>query len=343
MVGLEHHLHRRRLAVFGLHLVQADVLVSRIPADEDAGHAIDGYLQADNRLVLLVDPAQDIHAGRAVVVLRFHRRELLGLADSRDHRLLVHGGNHGHACRDRHHHAHSDGLVPELRLAIAHVIGADRQGHERPHDDERDHHMRIACQRAGIEGRGEEIREHRLRPVGRQLVARGRLHPAVRDDDPQRAQAASRPHKPTADQVEPLSHAPSAEDDHSEERALQEEREKRLGRERRAEDIAHEATVIGPIGAEAEFHGDARGHTHRESHSEELHPESRSGLILLRTASIRLRLEDGHDEAHANRKRNEHEVIGRGERKLQARQQHNVHANLLSPLKYRSRVKDSNL
>ena len=64
----------------------------------------------------------------------------------------------------------------------------------------------------------------------------------------------------------------------AEEGRLEEEGEERLDRERRAEDVADEARVLGPVHPELELLHDPGDDAHREVDEEELAPELREAL-----------------------------------------------------------------
>src|SRR5437764_1398771 len=87
--------------------------------------------------------------------------------------------------------------------------------------------------------------------------------------------------------------------------------------ERCAENVADIMGVVGPVGAELKFHGNAGGHAHRKINSEQLAPK---------TCGIAPNLPPGHDvsafhdcqqERQAERQRNEQKMIERRDGKLQ--------------------------
>ena len=175
------------------------------------------------------------------------------------------GGQHERGEEHTGHHADLEQLAAGLLLALLEqVVRTHSDAHQRTHDEQGEHRVGVTGQRGGVERRGEEVGHDRLGAGGRldQLVAGRRLHPGVGDDDPQGRQARARPHQPRAGQVKPARDAAVAEEQHAQEHRLEEEREQRLSGQRRAEDVAHEARVVGPVGAERELHGDAGSHTH---------------------------------------------------------------------------------
>ena len=162
--------------------------------------------------------------------------------------------------------------------------------------------MEVARPRGGVECGGEEVGDDGLAAVGREHGARRRLHPRVGDEDPQRAQARAEPHQPAGHYVGLGADLVAAEQQHAQEYRLQEEREQCLGGQRRAEDVAHEARVVGPVGAERELHGYAGCHAYGERGGEYLDPHARDAVVGSVFAAIGLRHEDGHDKADADGK-----------------------------------------
>ena len=104
-------------------------------------------------------------------------------------------------------------------------------------------------------------------------VARGRLHPGVEREDPERRERGAERHERRGGDVQPVGHAVHAEEHHAEEGGLEEERGQHLVAEQRpgdGADVLHEAR---PVGAELERHHDAGHHAHREGEREDLDPE----------------------------------------------------------------------
>ena len=90
------------------------------------------------------------------------------------------------------------------------------------------------------------------------------LHEGVRDEDPERREVARKCDDPDAEAVDLLRELIPAEEPDAEEGRLEEEGCERLKRERRAEDIAHEAGIFGPVHAEVELLHDTGDDAHRE-------------------------------------------------------------------------------
>jgi hypothetical protein len=83
----------------------------------------------------------------------------------------------------------------------------------------------------------------------------------------------------SGEQVAALRHAVPAEEEQADEGRFEEERHQPFDGERHAEDVAHVVRVVGPVGAELEFHRQAGGDAHREVDREELAPELRHVLV----------------------------------------------------------------
>ena len=102
-----------------------------------------------------------------------------------------------------------------------------------------------------------------------------------------------------------------AEDQQGQEARLEEEGEDPLRRQRRSEDIADEARVGGPVGAELELHHDAGRHADGEVEGEDAGPELGRRLEQQVAGAQVLRLEIDHDHADADGERREDVVEAR--------------------------------
>ena len=123
----------------------------------------------------------------------------------------------------------------------------------------------------------------------------------------------------------------AAEEEDAEERRLEEEGEQALGRERGAEDVADEARVLGPVGAEGELHRDAGRDADGEVRGEELDPEVRGRLVRRDAALVVAPLGEHDHHRQPDADGHEDEVVADGEGELDAGQHQSVHALLAPP------------
>ena len=121
-----------------------------------------------------------------------------------------------------------------------------------------------------------------------------------------------------------LAHAIPAEKEQPDKSGLQEKRHQPFDRQRRAEDVADIMRVVGPVGAELEFHGDAGGHPHGEIDAEQLAPEPRHVAPDLAPGHDVSAFHDGEQERQPERQRHEQKVIERSDRELQPRQTYRI-------------------
>jgi len=110
--------------------------------------------------------------------------------------------------------------------------------------------------------------------VADDVVAGGRLLPRVGDDDPGGGEDRPQEHHHGRQEVDPRPDPVPAEDEHRQEPRLEEEGEDALGGERRAEHVAHEPRVGGPVRPELELHDDAGRDADREVPREHAGPEA---------------------------------------------------------------------
>ena len=123
-----------------------------------------------------------------------------------------------------------------------------------------------------------------------------------------------------------------AEQQDAEEARLQEEREQRLGGQRRAEDVAHEPRVVSPVGSERELHRDARGDADGKRPREQAHPEICERLVVRVSTFVGLCQQDGQDQAEADGERYEQIMVQGSCRELDSRQENSIHTRPSFPL-----------
>ena len=108
-----------------------------------------------------------------------------------------------------------------------------------------------------------------------------------------------------------------AEEEQADEGRFEEEGHQPLDRERRAEDVADVMRVVGPVGPELELQRDPGGDAEREVDTEELAPETRHVLVDRLAGHDIDALHDDQHPGHAQRERDEQEVVHRRGRELQ--------------------------
>jgi len=117
-----------------------------------------------------------------------------------------------------------------------------------------------------------------------------------------------------------LAQAIPAEEEQPDEGRFEEERHQSFDGERRAENVADVVGVIGPIGAELKFHGDAGGDAHGEIDAKQRAPELRRLFPDFSSGHHIDAFHDREQQREAQRQRHEQEVIHRRQRELQARE-----------------------
>ncbi len=127
-----------------------------------------------------------------------------------------------------------------------------------------------------------------------------------------------------------LAHALPAEEEQTEQGRLKEERHQRFDRQRRTEDIADVMGVIGPVGAELEFHCQAGGNPQGEVDTEQLAPELGHVTVDGLAGHYIDRLHDRQQKSHTQRQRDKQEVNHRRQGELHSGELYNIH--LRTPL-----------
>ena len=155
--------------------------------------------------------------------------------------------------------------------------GGDAHHEERAGHPRAEHDVLETGHRRGVEHEGPEVGDLGARAAGPldDVVAGRRLHPGVRDDDPDRAEVGAQGDHQRAEEMRAGRQHLPAEEQQREEARLEEEREDAFGGQRAAEDVADEARVGGPVRPELELHHQARGDADRERQREHARPEPR--------------------------------------------------------------------
>ena len=175
-----------------------------------------------------------------------------------------------------------------------------------------------------IDGRGRE----KDRPEVVHLVAGrfrienhsyGVLHPGVGHQDPQGGQIGPDSYQPGGGQVQSLTHTVPAEEQHGDERTLQEEGHNAFHSQRSAENIAHKPGIGRPVSAELEFEDQPGGHAYGEIDPEEFEPEFGNGFPFFVARAVIDGGHDGDDPGQAKGQRDEYPMVEGRERELGAR------------------------
>src|SRR5262249_31744359 len=143
------------------------------------------------------------------------------------------------------------------------------------------------------------------------------LHPAVGDQDPQRRQIRTDGDQPRHCEMTKLGQAVPAENKQTDESRFQEKRHQAFDGERRAEYVADIMRIVGPVGAELEFHGDAGGHPHGEIDAEQLAPKLRDVPPDSAASHHIDALHDRQQKRQAERQRHEQKMVQRRDGELQ--------------------------
>jgi|GEM_PF-3033492 len=172
----------------------------------------------------------------------------------------------GHPHRHGKHHARArqPGIPQQME-------GAGRADHERRGEIGGQHHMHEAIGKRGIEDHLEPACGDEL-SVGVDGIARRRLHPGVRGENPESRDQRSRGDHQRGEEVQSRSHPLEAEQHDAEESRFEEERGQYLVGHQRPD---HGAGPVGegrPVGAELVGHHDAGHDAHAERKGENLQP-----------------------------------------------------------------------
>ena len=112
-----------------------------------------------------------------------------------------------------------------------------------------------------------------------EVIAGGRLHPGVGDDDPDGAEMRAEADHAGREEMHFAAYPVPAEQQHGEKTGFEEKRKDAFRRQRAAEHVADKPRIGRPVRAEFKFHDDARGHADGEREREDLGPEPRHLVI----------------------------------------------------------------
>ncbi len=232
---------------------------------------------------------------------------------------------HGHQ-PDRHaqHDARFLGV-----LAGEEITRADRQ-----HDE-------AAGEVGGVEHMHETIGEARVEddvdPVERigdaiaHLVAGWRVHPAIGRENPERRHGGADCDDRRRENVERTRHTVEAEQQHAEERRLEEERHQNFVADSGTDHVAGRDGEAAPIRAKLVGENEARHDAHRERHGEDLGPEPHQMLVAVVAGAQPHDAERGEIGREPDREAREDDVECDGESELQAGQQYGIEIHFIPP------------
>jgi hypothetical protein len=227
---------------------------------------------------------------------------------------------HCHPHRHREHRARRfiAGIPPEVQRA-------DRADDQSGGEVGAEHSVHEPIRHRRVEDDAEPVLGHEL-AGGVHGVARRRVHPAVRGQDPERRYERTRGHGQRRREVQTATDALEAEQHHAEEPRFEEERGEHLVRHQRPD---HRPRPIGerrPVRAELVGHDDPGHDTHREGDREDLEPILEQGEIRVAAGAQPERLEHGEIARQPDREGGEDEVEGNRERELDSREREGVQA-----------------
>lgn len=142
------------------------------------------------------------------------------------------------------------------------------------------------------------------------------LHPAVRNQNPQRGQVRTQSHQPSDTHMLDFTQTVPAEEEQTYKGGFEEEGHQTFDRQRRTENIPYIVGVVRPVSPELELHGQTGSHTQSEVDTKQLAPELGHIFINLFAGKDVDRFHDGQQERHTERQWHKQEVVHRGQGKL---------------------------
>ena len=244
------------------------------------------------------------------VVERLHGRQLHGLHAGHDGARTV--AREGRDEREDEPEGRGDGDAPaghQLFAPAQQIPRADPHDEQRGEDERRGDGVEELVDRHGRQRHGRERGHLVAHGFEVEVAPHGVLHPRVGDQNPPRREVGTEGREPRGREVETPADLAPAEEHHGDEGRFEEERQNALDGQRRAENVAHEVGVVGPVGPEFEFEDQARGHADGEVDAEQAHPEfGRAEPERVLRADVK-GLHDGDEEAQPERQRDEQPVV----------------------------------
>src|SRR5581483_1392661 len=144
------------------------------------------------------------------------------------------------------------------------------------------------------------------RSVGETLIGDGMLHPAIGGHDEEAGEPGSDKDEERGPPMSFGAEAFFSEQEESEERRFQEEREDTFHSHRLSDDAAGELRESRPVGAELEFHGNSGDYSCQEVDAENPGPEPGSVIVGRVAGAKRQGLENDYErcEAHGQLRKN---------------------------------------
>ena len=257
----------------------------------------------------------------------FHCSELRGLFSGDE----AGGGIAGNWCGDGgdcpEDECDGEGPLGEDDVAVfEEVVGADAHDEEGAGEHGADPDVDEPVDGGRVEDEGPEVDDFgAFASCGRDDVVAGRgLLPTVGDDDPDGREDGSEADHEGGEEVHLLSDAVPAEDEDGEEARFEEEGEDSFGRESGAEDVADEAGIDGPVGAELELHDDSGRDADGEGNGEEFDPELGEAVPVGIACLEPDGLEDDEEHSHPDGKGRKEVVHHNGEGELDSGEKDDV-------------------
>jgi len=319
--------------VAGLHLINAgDLLIHGTGADQ--AHDPGNFHGVMVGTVLLIRNGEQGEGGGSRLGLPHgfngghlgllgFRHGVAGLIPQHDHRAgggKAEGGSNAEAAQGKFHmlatqeietgnaqHEHGGGHIPGGHRV--HELGLGR----------------------GIEHHRPEIREFHAHGHRIELGTHRVLHPGIGDEDQHGGKIGAQGHEGGDRQMASLGEPVPAEEEQAHHGGFQEKGGQAFNGQGGAENIPHVMGVIGPVGAELEFHGDARGDPQGEIDAVELAPEFGhvpvNGLAAYHIGNFHNHQQPGQPQGQGHEKK----VIERCCRELSPRQINHVWINHEEP------------
>jgi len=296
--------------------------------DHPAQHAGDFDAQL-HPLLLLVDPAEEIHVGRRAVRIVPLEGGELGRLVLRD---AAGAGVAGQELQQRSDHRHRQGDpdrgLAKIKVFLAQQIKGgdteDEKGSGLPGPGEG---MAEAVQGGGIKDHLPEIDDLGAQGVAKadDVVAGRGLLPGVGDDDPDCTEMGPQRNHAGGEEMGPGFDPVPAEEENGQKARFEKKGKDPLRGESAAEDVPDVAGVDRPVGAELELHDDAGSDAEGEDEPEDARPEFRHLQVELVFGFEIARLHDDQQHAEADAQRRKDVVKGDREGELQSRQQEYIH------------------